>query len=351
MVPGGSHNAGDDMKVPTPEKMSSGNWYIRMRLGGESISIIEPTKAACVQRAQLIKAEYKAGLRETKVQAPTLSAAIDAYIAERSNVLSPATIRGYRIIQRNRFQMIQNIPLTGVQSWQAVINTEARNCSAKTLKNAWGLVMSVLKASGLPTPAVKLPQVIKNARPWLTPEELPLFLRAIEGRAIEIPALLELHGLRRSEMLALTWDSIDLDKELIKVSGSVVPNESQKLIRRAENKTQASNRIVPIMIPALREALEAATEKAGALVSQHPDTVRKGINRACRAAGLPEVGNHGLRYSFASLAYDLGWSERDIMETGGWSDYQTMHKIYIRLSQRSKDKAAGKMKEFFKNAK
>lgn len=339
------------MKVPAPKKMSSGNWYIRMRLGGESISVIEPTKAACVQRAQLIKAEYKAGLRETKVPAPTLSAAIDAYIAERSNVLSPATIRGYRIIQRNRFQVIRDTPLSSVQSWQAVINAEARLCSAKTLKNAWGLVLSVLKASGLPMPAVKLPQVIKNARPWLTPEELPLFLRAITGRAIEIPALLELHGLRRSEMLALTWDSIDLKKGTIKVSGSVVPDESQKLIRRAENKTQASNRVIPIMIPALQEALEAVPEKSGALVSWHPDTVRKGINRVCREAGLPEVGNHGLRHSFASLAYHCGLPEADTMRLGGWSDASTMRKIYTHISEEDKRKSENAIAAFFQNAK
>lgn len=338
------------MKTPKPEKTPTG-WYIRLRLGGESISIIEPTKAAAVQRAQLVKAEYKAGKLERREQAPTLSEAIDAYIAERSNVLSPATIRGYRVIQRNRFQRIQNTPLTGVQSWQAVINAEAGLCSAKTLKNAWGLVVSVLKASGLPAPAVKLPQVIRKARPWLAPEELPLFLRAIEGQAIEIPALLELHSLRRSEMLAVTWDSVDLEQETISVAGAVVPNEKHEFVHRDENKNQSSRRVIPIMIPRLRAVLDAVPDKSGPLVTMYPDSVRKGINSTCRAVGLPEVGNHGLRYSFASLAYDLGWNERQIMDVGGWSDYHTMHQIYIRLSQQAKEKAAEKMKFFFQNAK
>lgn len=89
------------MVVPKAHKMTSGNWYICLRLRSRSVSVTETTEKKCVREAQRIKADYLAGKRlETvhKHDAPTLRAAIDQYIAERQNILSPATLRGYRSV-------------------------------------------------------------------------------------------------------------------------------------------------------------------------------------------------------------------------------------------------------------
>lgn len=62
-------------------------------------------------------------------------------------------------------------------------------------------------------------------------------------------------------------------------------------------------------------------------------SLRDRINRICYKHGLPLVGCHGLRRSFASLGYHLKWSERSVMAIGGWSNIQTVHNLYIKLSQ------------------
>ena len=72
--------------------------------------------------------------------------------------------------------------------------------------------------------------------------------------------------------------------------------------------------------------------------------------KICRENNLPNVGIHGLRHSFASLAYHLQIPEKIAMEIGGWSDYQTMRKIYTHLSSIDRKKAENKMAEFYKNA-
>ena len=46
------------MKIPKAKKMSSGNYFIRLRLGGEEICITEPTEKECIRQAQFIKSEY-----------------------------------------------------------------------------------------------------------------------------------------------------------------------------------------------------------------------------------------------------------------------------------------------------
>ena len=333
------------MKIPKAERTTSGNWYIRLRLGGESVSVIEPTKAACVQRAQLIKAEYKAGKREKQAQAPTLGEAIDAFIDARRNVLSPSTIRTYVGIRKTRLQETMARRLDEISDWQKIMDAQAAKYSAKTVKSTWGFVSTILRENGQPVPKIKLPQVITKLRPYLEPEQVMLFMDAVKGQRCEKVALLALHSLRESEIYAVDSSKIDLKRMTIRVQGAVVPDEHNKFVHKETNKNTSSQRVVPIMIPRLAELARDDTPLPSV------SAAFKGVNRVCRAAGLPEVGIHGLRYSFASLAYDLGWSERQIMEVGGWSDYQTMHKIYIRLSRRKKDAGTEKMKDFFKNAK
>ena len=55
----------------------------------------------------------------------------------------------------------------------------------------------------------------------------------------------------------------------------------------------------------------------------------------------------GLRHSFASLAYHLGWPEMQTMVVGGWSNYETVHKIYTHLAARDTNDAVDKMVKFF----
>ena len=67
---------------------------------------------------------------------------------------------------------------------------------------------------------------------------------AVCGKDCELPALLALHGLRRSELLALTADKITGD--MITVSGSMVFNANGQLVLKSTNKNETSQRTVCI---------------------------------------------------------------------------------------------------------
>lgn len=343
------------MKVPNPRKLKCGTWFIQLRLNGESIPVSAPTKKECITQAQLIKAEHKAGVRVAKKEkeqpkSPTLREAIDAYIAKRDAVLSPATIRGYRNIQKYRFQDTMERKLSSIKQgeWQAICNRESRLCQPKTLKNAWGFISSVVyEETGEKPQKVKLPQIVSNDRPFLEPEQIRPFIEAVHGTNVEIEALLALSSLRRSEILALTWDHIDFDRKIIKVSGAAVPNENNKLEFKETNKNTSSNRVVPIMIGELETALRAAQKPVGHVVTGNGEVARRRINRICEANGLPLVGIHGLRHSFVSLAYHLGVPEKIVMEIGGWSDYQTMRKIYTHIARSDVSRYAEQFSGFF----
>ena len=333
------------MKIPKARKLASGNWCIQMRLDGNSVTVTRSTEKEAIRAAELIKAEHRNGKRLETGEKPTLTQAIDKYIAARENVLSPSTIRGYRIIQKNRFQTVMDSRIDHVYSWQVVVNNEARLCSAKTLKNAFLFVASVLRENGVDPGKVQLPQVLVAPREFLDPDQIKVFLKTIEGRECEMAALLALHSLRRSELLALDKSSVDLKKNTITVKGAVVPDENNRYVKKNTNKNATSARTIPIMVPRLAELVQNAPD--GQLVTSYGNNVSRSINYACKAAGLPEVGAHGLRHSFASLAYHLGLSEKETMEIGGWADHTTMHKIYTHVSQKDKANAAQKMKDFY----
>ena len=341
------------MKIPKARKLSSGMWFIQLRLDGESVPITASKESECEKQARYIKASHEIGKREKKASGAnmTLLQAINAYIDSRDNALSPSTVRGYDAIRDNRFQGVIDKKLDEIKDWQSVCNIEAKICSAKTLKNAWGLIGSVLRYAGYVVPTVTLPQVVDFDGPWLEPNQIQIFIDAIKGDSCEIEMLLALHGLRRSEVKAVDKDKIDLSKDLITVRGAVVQNRKHKFVKKDTNKNRKSRRVIPIMIPRFAVLLANAEKDDKKIFRYRPQTVCNHVNRICKKIGLPEVGLQGLRRSFASLCYHLGLSERETMDLGGWADANTMRKIYIKLAQEDKAKACNKLIEFFKNPK
>ena len=340
------------MKVPEPRKLESGTWFIQLRLNGVSVPVSASTEKECRRAAELIKAEHRAGKRQIqKVKSdPTLRQAIDEYIKARSNTLSSSTIRGYEIIRDNRFKSVMDKKLSDIKDWQKICNAEAKNLSAKSIKNSWYLVASVLKEQGAEVPNIKMPQVVSHEHAYLDPEQIQTFIAAVKGEKCEIAALLALSSLRCSELCAVDWENIDLEKQSILVSGAMVQGQNNQFVTKPTNKSKSARRYVPIMIPALASALSAVEDKTGNVVTQRPNTIYRQINKVCADNNLPLVGVHGLRHSFASLAYHLDMPEKVAMQIGGWSDRETMSKIYTHLSQKDVSKYGDEMKQFYQNA-
>lgn len=339
----------ENMKAPKARRLPSGQWFCRVRIDGKDIGITRPTEKEAVAEAMAVKA----GIIKQKTQRnqdQTLCQAIDAYIEDHRAVLSPVTIRGYYTIRNNRFQAVINTRLSRItpERWQQLVSMEARTVSAKTLQNSWRFIKSVIRYATGESVTVRLPQVIPKEADFLEPDEIPVFLDAIRGDKAEVIALLALSSLRRSEIQALTWKDIDLKKNLLRVSGAVVPDEHNKYVHKKETKNQSSRRTVPIIAP-LAAALGACRTRTGPIATMHMNTALTRINKACTKAGLPAVGLHGLRHSFASLAYHLKIPEKIAMEIGGWSNEATMKKIYTHIAQSDREYYNNAFTSFFEN--
>ena len=331
-------------KYPKAVELPSGSYRCQVRVDGRRVSVTAESPQEAISRAMALRD----GRKEKGPQDLTLEAVVEEYIDLREAVLSPATVKAYRSYSRNRFQpyMKKRISELDRRTLQRMVSDEARTVKPKTVKNAFGLITAALSEHGVDAEGINLPSVPAAERPWLTADEVLLFCRAVQGERCEIPALLALCSLRRSEIAALDWKDIDLKKEIIHVRRSVVIGEDG-LVEKHTNKTASSTRTVPILMPQLADALKAVSPKEGRVVSIHPNTLRKQVNRICEREGLPLVGAHGLRHSFASLCHYLRVPELEAAKIGGWSDLSTMRKIYTHLSQDQLTDAAASLARFF----
>lgn len=358
------------MKTPTATKLPSGKWRVQTTVYGKRISVTRDTKTEAENDAMILKFRQSdsPSIKKKISKTLTLSKAMDLYLADTTEVLSPSTVKSYRSIQKYRFKSVMNRPLSSDINWQYVISEE-KKChvikvykgreietdkliSPKTIYNAWGFVETVLNYFKLPVPEVKLPQKIKTEHEFLDPDDIQIFLKAIEGHRYELPYLLCLHGLRRSEMAAVSKSDIIIPKNkkpYIRVKGAVVYDEHNQLVEKNTNKTEESRRNVPIFIPRLLTLVEEMPE--GKLFTASPNNLLHPLNVVLRNNGLPECGLHGLRHSFASLLVHFSASSsassRVIEKWGGWSDATILKAVYTHLIRKDEEELLQKVEAFY----
>lgn len=327
------------VKVPPPKKLPSGTFYGRLMISGERVSVSAPSEEEYYAKAQAVKL----GLIETKKASPKLSLgkAIDTYIKDNDAVFSPSTVNALKSYRKTRFAAYMAADVSSI-NYQRMINEEARIVSPKTVRNAWHMVTAAIAHAGIAAPNVNLPPLRPTERPWLDYEQIKTFLTALRGKPYEFGALLALNGLRRSELLHLTAE--DIDGDIIHVRGASVIGEQNQLIDKPTNKTAKSARDVHIVIPRINELVAG---KQGRLITTNPTTLYSLINRLCEKNGLPRVGVHGLRHSYASLAWYLGMDELTVQREGGWSNSKTVHDIYTHLAAATASADILKMRDYF----
>lgn len=336
------------MKVPKAKKLPSGSWFCRVRVNGQDIGITRDTEKEAVAEAMAVKYGVKEAEKKSTAKNKTLEEALSDYIGARKEFRSPSTIYGYERYKKNTFQSMMkvNVFTATNEQWQAAIKEEKRlGRSPKYIENSWSLMAAAVEEATNRRPEVMLYPEEKNERPFLDPEQIDTFVAAIKGQPLEIPALLCLSSLRRSEMIALTWDKVDFKKKIIYVQGARVRGENG-LVSKKQNKNDTSRRTIPI-IPPLLDALQRAERKGEYVAAMTGDLTLTRVNKICKENGLPQVGLHGLRHSFASLAYHLQIPEKIAMQIGGWKDAGTMHKIYTHLAQRDIAKRAQDFSDYF----
>lgn len=327
-------------------KLPSGNWRVNLYIGkdanGKPVrrSITGKTKKEAERNAAAYLVENH--LDDTPM---TVGDAVDKYIMDASVSLSPATIRGYRAIQRNFISgiapyMADRVKNENLQLW---INSLGRKYSAKTIRNAYGLVCSAVR-SVRPNfaPQVKLPTPAAKEILIPTDEEISQMIDAAVPE-LRLPIMLgAFAGLRRGEICYLRYR--DVRDGCISVHGDTVKDEKEGWTDKDHAKTEKSNRMIRIPGYVINEiGFGDPNEK---IVKRPPDWITDSFGRLMKKMGLP-YHFHLLRHYFASVLIAQGIPKAYVQALGGWEDGGAIDKVYTHILQTAQNEYSEKVSDFF----
>lgn len=345
--------AASKLSRPKPIELPSGKWRCQVMANGKRIDVIDNEPEIAHAKALALKAGVIQLSKTESAENITLDSAIDKFIEDRKNLLSPATIRGYRGIQRNRFPDLMKMKIRSIDKsdLQRAINKEA-NLSAKTLKNAIGLIAPVISEyKELNAKGLKYPQRIKKEHAYLNTKQIVDLITSCQGNIAEIPILLAVWlGLRRSEIMGLRWESIDFIEKEIKIENSLVPDENEKYVEKNEMKNETSRRTLqcPNYILEKLEKYQPDKEKRiGRIFKMDPSVIYNNLKKICEKNGIPFVGVHGLRHTNASVMLSLGIVDKVAMKRGGWATTNTMKTIYQHVFSDDSSTADDLINQYF----
>jgi integrase len=150
-------------------------------------------------------------------------------------------------------------------------------------------------------------------------------------------------GMRKGEILALKWKDIDFEKNYIYVTKSVAHDGDKPVIKTP--KTEASNRIVPLLAPLRTELLKRIGKPDEYIISDDgktPLTNRRYItlyDRYREITGITATA-HQLRHSFATIAFEADLDPKSVQEILGHKQLSTTMDIYTQFREKKLAAAA-----------
>lgn len=321
------------------EKLPSGSYRIRQTYRGKKIYITFPYKPSAKEIA-LRLAERMEEIDEQNIKGTFKEYAVK-YIENRSNVVSPSTIRTYNgLIDRTpaalRNKNIYDITQDDIQ---VAINEYAKDHAPKSVRSLHGFISSVMKSC---RPSFKLSTTLpqKDAKRQYLPTEkdIKAILEASEGTEDHIGFQLGILGLRRAEICALQLS--DLKDGMLTINKNMVYDEKSRWIIKPTTKTDASTRVIP-----LPERLVKEIEDRGYFYKYSPQKLNKHLQDYQDKLNIPRFKFHSLRHYFASYAHSLGICDADIMAMGGWKSDYVMKSVYRESMMESQQKSAMKIAE------
>lgn len=296
--------------------------------------------------------------------------------------VKPLTVKSYRYSIDGRlgeaigqYRLDRFGPL---QAQSVVAALESYGLKPTTIRFHYGVLRSALRqaiAWGLiqrdPTIGVTLPRVnLTSAAAW-DAEQASSFLEAARGSEHYAFWLLAITtGMRRGELVGLTWANVDFDAGLITIDRALVPNlagrgggymESTPKTKRGRRKVGISADVVAELRRHHKRQLERKlrnrlewrddsdlvfTDDRGAPLSEY--IVKSRFEAAIAAAGLPRIRFHDLRHTAATLMLAAGENPRVVSERLGHANVAITLDRYTHVDHAMQRAAAERLDNLLK---
>lgn len=269
---------------------------------------------------------------------------------------------------------INTIKAIHIQMFLESLEEEGTNCrtggglSAKTIRGYLNFISDILKFAWRlefietnPCERVMPPPLRKEEPTIYTETQTAKFLVCLRDAPVKYQTFFSIAifaGLRRGELLGLTWNDIDFDNCIIKIQRNLQYTK-RKGMYFEDPKTNAGNRVLKMteslftLIKQLRREqvifcrdkgyrwLENRTIFINAIGDpMHPNTPYNWLRRFCVKHELPFYGIHQFRHLNASLLISDGTDPRTVAYALGHAQVTTTLNIYSHAFAYSQAKAS-----------
>lgn len=339
--------------MATAKKLPSGAWRTRVTkvIGDKKVTksfTVSPDDPECrgdwkkAKRLSESRAdEWALAVHDEQMMGLTVKKAIEDYIADRSKVLSPATITTYKQYVQY-FEKIGDVPVEDMdtQALQKMINDMAPTVSPKTIKSRMGFFLSVLNYVGIEKRfRLRYPQALPSQR--TAPDYAEIIELLNEADEIIKPAIcLAAFGtMRRGEISALKQKDVSRDMCMINIHGNMVRTPDNTFVYKEIPKTTGSVRSVQLPRQVI-DLLPESDDPEAFVLDLSPTRITRRFERLRNSLKL-KCTFHDLRHFAASFRSDIGIPRKYIEEAGGWAkDSGVLASVYDNTLKSSRVKYA-----------
>ena len=360
------------------------SWELRVYLGSDPVTgkqryasrtVRGGKRAAQRVLAEMVTEAERGLLVRTNATAGEL---IEAWFEQATRDFSPKTVKETRgFIDRNLLPAIGAVPLSRLKAsdldrlyrrLQSSGAVDGGGLSPATVRRIHGILRRAL-AQGVkwgwigvnPAAATSPPRVPQSEIKPPSGADLARVLKRASDSSPELACFLVLAaatGARRSELVALRWDDVDLADGVVRIERGVVMGPDG-LVEKG-TKTHAARRVAldDRTVEIIRAHRARMTERAVMCRVEladdsfvfsnavdcsepwYPDSVSRGFKRLCVEEGLPDVRLHDLRHFVASQLLSAGVDVRTVAGRLGHRNAATTLNVYAHFLEQADRGAA-----------
>ncbi len=261
--------------------------------------------------------------------------------------LHPLHIQGYYS------DAVQNGRLDGKGGLSAQTVLHHHRVLHKALQQA----VKLLLLARNPTDAVDPPRPQRKQIRALDEDQAAALLKVLEGTRFYVPALLAVTtGMRRGELLALTWRNTDLEAGSVTVCQSLQQTNEGVSVKQPKSGKGRTVALPAIASEALRKHKATQAEERLLLGPSYtdnglvfprydgqfwePDSFTSSFAATVRKSRLPRVNFHALRHSHATILLKRGINPKIVSERLGHARVGTTLDIYSHVLPGMQEEAA-----------
>ena len=229
---------------------------------------------------------------------------------------------------------------------------------------------NIVKHTTLPKATKKTKHFIESHKKYLEKDEISSFLKGVKavGRrnAYEIALLMLSTGLRIGEVLALTWDDINMTRKELTVNKTLfsydgfdfVPPKTPTSYRTVSFNDEMASVLKKMKVQYNKELLIGVRNKKSkwcnlvftGIYSQpvQPSTIAVVFNQIYKINGIKARGTHILRHTHITMLVEAGVNLPVITERVGHAHINVTLDIYTHVTNKMQESSDQKINEYFK---